>query len=269
MRTISKKIHLKGFGDFYANAYLQTPKGILFVFDECVALRPMNGAGTNKGGFEASDLKRWMDTELLEAFPDNLRNKIVEISIPSIGELFGHKDAYVDDSFECDDDERLPVMHGENCKVSWYKGNPTAAWLKNSMKQELSKSFFATVSAGGDIDYRNASASLGVRPVFWLKSTSRESAKKVGEKSQLRKDKRYQNRLAKNSPELAEMLTRIENSIKNNGMSLKEAACQIGLHEETLYNWFNGRTAISAQSLLEVANIAGYELVLIDEGKEN
>ena len=37
----------------------------------------MNNCSTNKGGFEKSDLKKWMDTVLFMAFPEELRDKIL------------------------------------------------------------------------------------------------------------------------------------------------------------------------------------------------
>ena len=36
----------------------------------------MNSKNTNKGGFEKSELKKWMDTVLLMTFPEELRDKI-------------------------------------------------------------------------------------------------------------------------------------------------------------------------------------------------
>lgn len=51
------QISLAEIGDFTATAHKITDKGVLFVFDEYVARRPMNKKNTNKGGYEKSDLK--------------------------------------------------------------------------------------------------------------------------------------------------------------------------------------------------------------------
>lgn len=55
-------ISLAEIGEFTATAYKVTDKGVLFIFDEYVASQPMNNKNTNKGGFEKSDLKKWMDS---------------------------------------------------------------------------------------------------------------------------------------------------------------------------------------------------------------
>ena len=77
-------VPLTGFGEFFATAHKITNEGVLFVFDDYVTVRPMNKTNTNKGGFENSDLKKWMDTVLLEAFPDQLRDRISKLTIPTV-----------------------------------------------------------------------------------------------------------------------------------------------------------------------------------------
>ena len=83
-------VSLAELGDFTATAHKITDRGVLFIFDEYVTSRPMNSKNTNKGGYEKSDLKKWIDSVLLEAFPEELRNRIADLSIPTVGELFGH-----------------------------------------------------------------------------------------------------------------------------------------------------------------------------------
>ena len=41
----------------------------------------MNEANTNEGGFEESDLKKWIDSVLLETFPSELKDRIADLSI--------------------------------------------------------------------------------------------------------------------------------------------------------------------------------------------
>lgn len=76
-------IPLAELGEFTATAHKVTDEGVMFIFDEYVTCRPMNNRSTNKGGFEKSDLKKWMDTVLLMAFPEELRDKIYGLTIPS------------------------------------------------------------------------------------------------------------------------------------------------------------------------------------------
>ena len=57
-------IPLAELGEFTATAHKVTDESVMFIFDEYVTCRPMNNCSTNKGGFEKSDLKKWMDTVL-------------------------------------------------------------------------------------------------------------------------------------------------------------------------------------------------------------
>lgn len=161
-------IPLAKLGEFTATAYKVTDKGVLFIFDEYVVSRPMNKKNTNKGGFEKSDLKKWMDSVLFMAFPDWLRNRITDLSIPTVGEMFGHEDEWDNEHFEPDTDEQLPLMKERKNRVSYLKNEWVWGWLRNAMKKEFSSADFANVNSNGGTDYSNASSSGGVRPEFWL-----------------------------------------------------------------------------------------------------
>lgn len=76
-------IPLAEIGEFSATAHKVTDEGIMFIFDEYITRRPMNSKNTNKGGFEKSELKKWMDTVLLMAFPEELRDKIYGLTLPN------------------------------------------------------------------------------------------------------------------------------------------------------------------------------------------
>lgn len=161
-------VPLAEMGEFTATVHLITDEGMLFIFDEYVAQRPMNKKDTNKGGFEKSDLKKWLDTELYMAFPEELRNRIIDISIPTVGQMFGHNDEWDAEYFEPDTDEQLPLMKERRNRVAYFKNNWEWGWLRNAVKQNKSASGFADVSANGSTAYYDASNSYGVRPVFLL-----------------------------------------------------------------------------------------------------
>ena len=114
-------VSLKALGDFTATAHKITDKGVLFIFDEYVTSRPMNNQYTNEGGYEKSDLKKWVNSVLLEAFSSELKDRITDLSIPTVGELFGHDDEWNKDHFEPDDDEQLPLMKELRNRVSYLK----------------------------------------------------------------------------------------------------------------------------------------------------
>lgn len=161
-------VSLAELGDFTAMAHKITDRGVLFIFDEYVTSRPMNSKNTNKGGYEKSDLKKWIDSVLLEAFPEELRNRIADLSIPTVGELFGHKDEWDNEHFEPDTDEQLPLMKERRNRVAYLHNEWEWGWLRNAMKREFSSAGFALVNGVGTANYAAASDSVGVRPEFWL-----------------------------------------------------------------------------------------------------
>lgn len=161
-------VSLAEIGNFTATAHKITDKGVLFIFDEYVTSRPMNNQRTNAGGYEESDLKKWIDTVLLAAFPEELKNRIDDLSIPTVGELFGHDDEWNNEHFEPDEDEQLPLMKERRNRVAYLNDEWEWGWLRNAVKQRFSSARFANVDYGGRAGYSGASDSYGVRPEFWL-----------------------------------------------------------------------------------------------------
>ena len=161
-------VSLAEIGDFTATAHKITDKGVLFIFDEYVTSRPMNNQWTNEGGYEESDLKKWIDTVLLAAFPEELKSRIDNLSIPTVGELFGHDDEWDNEHFEPDEDEQLPLMKERKNRVAYLNNKWEWGWLRNAEKQEFSSAFFAGVGSGGGTNCADASNSYGVRPEFWV-----------------------------------------------------------------------------------------------------
>ncbi len=159
-------VPLKGFGVFTATVQKKDKNGVLFLFDECVAERPMNENGGNEGGFAKSDLCQWLETSLLAAFPDYLREKVDKITLPTYGQIFGHDDFYRQ-YVEEDCDGRFPLMKSRKKRIADYNNDWGWYWLKNAIKD--SSACFAIVASVGVTDFLDASYSLGVRPAFLLK----------------------------------------------------------------------------------------------------
>ena len=160
-------IQLTGFGEFTATAQKITDKGTLFLFDDCVTEQSMNEKYTNKGGYEKSDLRKWINTILLEAFPEDIRNRISDLSIPTYGQMFGHDDWY-DRVMEPDYDEQLPLMKKRKNRIADFNDNYEWYWMQNATKKEVSAAYFALVNSLGTANSTGASNSLGVRPAFVL-----------------------------------------------------------------------------------------------------
>lgn len=161
-------IPLAEIGEFSATAHKVTDEGIMFIFDEYIIRRPMNSKNTNKGGFEKSELKKWMDTVLLMAFPEELRDKIYGLTLPTVGQIVGHEDEWNNNNLEPDTDEQLPLMKERKNRVAYFKNDSSWGWLRNATKEEVSSAYFALVNSGGYPHCNSASNSFGVRPEFWL-----------------------------------------------------------------------------------------------------
>ncbi len=161
-------VSLAEIGDFTATAHKITDKGVLFIFDDYVTSRPMNNQRTNEGGYEESDLKKWIDNVLLAAFPEELKSRIVELSIPTVGELFGHEDEWDNEYFEPNTDEQLPLMKERRNRVAYLNNEWEWGWLRNATKKSISAAHFAYVNYVGCPNSNYASDSFGVRPEFWL-----------------------------------------------------------------------------------------------------
>lgn len=161
-------IYLNGFGVFNATAHKTTDNGVLFIFDEYVASCRMNYHPTSEGGFNQSDLNKWLNDVLLPAFPKELKQRISNLSIPSVGEIFGHDDPWLSDVFEADADEQLPLMKQRCNRVAYYNGQLEWGWLRNVTSKIVSSASFADITCCGSPGYRAASGSGGVRPEFWL-----------------------------------------------------------------------------------------------------
>lgn len=160
-------IPLAELGEFTATAHKVTDEGVMFIFDDHVTRRPMNNRDTNKGGFEKSDLKKWMDTVLFMAFPEELRDKIYGLTLPTVGQIVGHEDEWDNKNLEPDIDEQLPLMKDCKNRIACFEDQLAWGWLRNATKEEFSSACFADVDGNGNT-YYGASYSLGVRPEFWL-----------------------------------------------------------------------------------------------------
>lgn len=161
-------IPLAELGEFTATAHKVTDEGVMFIFDDYVTRRPMNNRNTNKGGFEKSDLKKWMDTVLYMAFPEELRDKIYGLTLPTVGQIVGHEDEWDNKNLEPDTNEQLPLMKKCKNRIACFEDQLAWGWLRNATKEEFSSAHFASVDGHGNTGSYGASYSLGVRPEFWL-----------------------------------------------------------------------------------------------------
>lgn len=161
-------IKLDGLGEFVTTVHKVTDDKVMLIFDDYVAERPINESGTNKGGFEDSDLNKWLHTEFVKALPYSIRARLTDVTIPTVGELFGLDDEWYRNHFEADNDKQLPLMKQRRNRVAYYNNECECGWLRNATKKEFSAAFFVCVSDYGNGCFNSASLSHGVRPEIWL-----------------------------------------------------------------------------------------------------
>lgn len=161
-------IKLNGLGEFAATVHKVTDDKIMLIFDDYVAERPMNESNTNNGGFEDSDLNKWLHTEFVKALPYSIRARLADVTIPTVGEMFGCDNEWDRNHFEADNDKQLPLMKQRRNRVAYYNNERECGWLRNATKKEFSLYGFAHVSGSGGAHYKDASLSYGVRPEIWL-----------------------------------------------------------------------------------------------------
>ena len=165
------KIKVKGLGKYTATVHKVDGDRALFIFDQCVADRPMNENNKNEGGFVKSDLCKWLNEEFVKMLPDKVRSRIVAddehsglmIRIPTRGEMFGANEN--SEYYEVDSDAQLLLMKDRKNRICmspddeycWY-------WLMNARRDSATS--FARVAASGSATDAGASYSYGVRPAF-------------------------------------------------------------------------------------------------------
>lgn len=152
-----------------ATVHKITDEEITVIFNDYVTMMPMNKNNTNVGGFAHSDLNNWLYGEFLRSLPLFIWRKLVEITIPSVGEMFGWDDDWARDHYMIDADEQLLLMKERKNRFARFCDEFVSGWLRNETQMDVSSSAFSSVSHSGGEDFSDASESLGVRPVLILK----------------------------------------------------------------------------------------------------
>lgn len=151
----------------------QESDGMLFCLVDCLADEySMNDTNTNEGGYEYSDLRKELNTEIIARFPADIKAMMVPfkngdfLRLPTEKEIFGenwygeHESSHVQQWKPMRQRRNRIAFQGKNGSWEWY-------WLQNKCRD--SAAGFACVASGGNADYTNASYSYGVRLVFKLK----------------------------------------------------------------------------------------------------
>lgn len=113
-------------------------------------------------------LQEWIETSVYNAFPEELKGRVKNLTIPTVGQVFSWDDEWRRKTFVRDNDEQLPLMKERRNRVAYLDNDYEWGWLRNSTKREDSSAAFASVSSNGFAYYYGASYSLGVRLEFTL-----------------------------------------------------------------------------------------------------
>lgn len=139
-------------GTFDATIHKVEGNQALIIFDGCVAEMPMN-----------KELYNWLDGEFKSKLPDWIRDKVLQVTIPTYGMIFGHDEFYK--NFKPDEDEQLPLMRKRRNRVADYNDDYEWWWLQN---KAYGSTNFAFVYYNGNTNYYNASYTFGVRPAIYV-----------------------------------------------------------------------------------------------------
>lgn len=172
---IGDQIHV---GEYYTATCQKVGKnGAIFMFDQYLdKARMMNVKETNEGGYEASDLRKFLKEFATSSLFDGIREMMVPfkktgdlLRIPTAEEVFGPEKAheyYEILSFK----NQWPLMKDYYNRLAfrrhrdgWYK---ECGWLQN--KDKNSDSHFAVIDGYGGSEYCKSYGIIGVRVVFRL-----------------------------------------------------------------------------------------------------
>lgn len=154
-----------------ALAVKQEQDGMIFCLVDCLNQEyPMNEEDSNRGGYEATDLRVKLNGEILERFPAGIREKMVAFAngdylrLPTEKEIFGCNDY---GKAEPDDVQQWEPMKQRKNRIA-FQGKGTDRWewywLQNAHKRYAA--YFAFVYGDGGANYYYASGACGVRPAF-------------------------------------------------------------------------------------------------------
>lgn len=165
-----------------AMAVRETDEGMLFITVDCLnEEQPMfknpGGMGSMEICYFNSDLRHWLNKEVLEKFPEEIKSRMVAmpigdeydlLRIPTEKEIFG-ENPYGKEEHE--DIKRFKGMKKRRNRIAFDRSEKGVEkwqwyWLQNRV--EDTAAVFAIVPDSGCANSGNASSSVGVRPVFLL-----------------------------------------------------------------------------------------------------
>ena len=163
-----------------ATAVRKTPNGMLFMTVDCLKDEQKmfeNLSRAEKVDYEHSDLRKKLNGEIFESFPEEIKGRMVGmrvgqtncfdmLRIPTEREIFGENPYGKDEPVSV---RRFYGMENRRERIA-FQGSETGTWelywLQNKIEGPIS--LFVSVDYNGNANYNNAFYSGGVRPVFLL-----------------------------------------------------------------------------------------------------
>lgn len=143
--------------------------GTTFCFVDCLHQEsPMNQTDTTEGGYDKSLLRRVLNREILDLFPDEIRRKMKPVyrndllKIPSEMEIFG-KNEYAREGEE--GVKQWEPMKDRRNRIAW-QGCKTGVFEWYCLRDVVSSTAFAYVNFIGYCNNDYVSYSHGIRPAF-------------------------------------------------------------------------------------------------------
>lgn len=145
---------------------------VTLIFVDCLKDEyPLKEDGDYSGGYESSDLRKKLNDEILERFPQEIRSHMVSfdngdmLRIPTEREIFG-ENKYGE--VEPDTVHQFEAMKKRRNRIAFQglNGDWELYWLQNRLRGVRSATSACLVDLLGYAFRLGASGSLGVRPLF-------------------------------------------------------------------------------------------------------
>jgi hypothetical protein len=151
-----------------AMAMKQENDGMIFLLVNCLKTKyQMNRTNTNEGGYDQSDLRWKLNTDILGRFPENIWKAFVPFENGDFLRLLTEKEIFGDNPFgerEPRGVKQFELMKDHRNRIAFLgeDGDWEYCWLQN----KVDSAYFALVGAYGLAACSVASNSFGVRPAF-------------------------------------------------------------------------------------------------------
>lgn len=159
------------------------PDGMVFCAVDCLKTEySMNPTSTNAGGWADSELRKKLNSEILERLPKKIKKLLVPfengdlLRIPTEKEIFG-RNPYGEDEPEAVGQWRAMKQRKNRIASQGLNGGWEWYWLQNPAGN--SPASFASVGDSGHAGYYDASHVNGVRPVAKIKNQTSAPACQV------------------------------------------------------------------------------------------